>query len=67
MKALVNPNMHIRLARKDLSKHLQNSTAHKLGVENEKVEQPTPNDDTPRRCKMCVITSHGKGHKSARD
>ena len=49
MKALVNPNMHIRLARRDLLKHLQNSTAQKLGVENEKVEQPPPNDDTPRR------------------
>ena len=67
MKALVKPNMHTPLARGGLSKHLQNSIAHILRVENDKVEQPPPNDDTPRRCKMCVIASHGKGHKSAKD
>ena len=67
MKALVKPNMHTRLARGGLLKHLQNSIRHKLGVENDKVEQSPPNDDTPRRCKMCVIASHGKGNKSARD
>ena len=50
-----------------MSKHLQNQITHILGVENDKVEQPPPNDDTPRRCKMCVIASHGKGHKSAKD
>ena len=27
------------------------------------VEQPPPNDGTPRRSKMCDIASHGKGHK----
>ena len=64
MKALVKPNMHTRLARGGLSKHLQNSITHILGVENHKVEQRPPNDDTPR---MCVIVSHGKGHKSAKD
>ena len=67
MKALVKANMHTRLARGGLSKHLQNSITHILGVENDKVEQPLPNDDTPRRCKICVIASHGKGHKSAKD
>ena len=67
MKALVKPNMHTRLARGGLSKHLQNSITHILGVENDKVEQHPPNDDTPRRSKMCVIASHGKGHKSAKD
>ena len=65
MKALLKPNMHTRLARGSLSKHLQNSITQIL--ENNKVEQPPPNDDTPRRCKMCVIASHGKGHKSAKD
>ena len=67
MKALVKPNMHTPLARGGLSKHLQNSIAHILRVENDKVEQPPPNDDTSRRCKMCVIASHGKEHKSAKD
>ena len=67
MKALIKANMHTRLARGGLSKHLQNSITHILGVENDKVEQPPPNDDTPRRCKMCVIASHGKEHKSAKD
>ena len=27
------------------------------------VEQPPPNEGAPRRSKMCVIASHGKGHK----
>ena len=40
MKALIKPNMHTRLARGDLSKHLQNSITHILGIENDKVEQP---------------------------
>ena len=40
MKALVKPNMHTRLARGGLSKHLQNSITHILGVENDKLEQP---------------------------
>ena len=40
MKALVKPNMHTRLARGGLSKHLQNSIKHILGIENDKVEQP---------------------------
>ena len=43
------------------SKHLQHSITHIPGVENNKVEQPPPNDNTPKRCKMCVIASHGKG------
>ena len=67
MKALVKPNMHTCLAGGDLSKHLQNLITHILGVENDKVEQPTPNNDTPRRFKMCVIASPGKGHKSVKD
>ena len=67
MKALVKPNMHIHLARGGLSKHLQISITHILRVENDKVEQPHPNDDTPRRCKMCVIVSLIKGHKSGKD
>ena len=67
MKALVKPNMHTRSARRSLSKHLQNSITHILGVDNDKVEQPLPNDNTPRRCKMCVIASHGKEHKLAKD
>ena len=66
-KALVKPNMHTRLARGGLSKRLQNSITYILGVENDKVEQPPPNDDTSRRCQMCIIGSHGKGHKSAKD
>ena len=49
MKAFVNSNMHIRLARKGLSKHLQNSITPILGVESNKVEQLPPNDDTQRR------------------
>ena len=40
MKALIKPNMHTRLARGGLSKHLQNSIKHILGIENDKVEQP---------------------------
>ena len=40
IKALVKPNMHTRLARGGLSKHLQNSITHILGVENDKLEQP---------------------------
>ena len=67
IKALIKPNMYTRLAREGLSNYLQNSITDILGVENDKVEQPPPNDDTPRRCKMCVIASHGKGHKSAKD
>ena len=67
MKALVKPNMHTCLARGGLWKHQQNSITHILGVENDKVEQPTSNDDGPRRCKMCVIASHGKGIKSAKN
>ena len=63
---LIKPNMHTRQARGGLSKHLQNSITHILRVENDKVEQSPPNDDTPRTCKMCVIASHGKGHKSAK-
>ena len=59
--------MYTRLAREGLSNYLQNSITDILGVENDKVEQPPPNDNTPRRCKMCVIASHGKGHKSAKD
>ena len=55
--------MHTHLARGGLSKHVQNSITHVLGVENDKVE----NNDTPRRSKMCVIASHGKGHKLAKD
>ena len=50
-----------------MSKHLQNSITHVLGVESDKVEQPPLNDDTSRRCKMYIIASHGKGHKSAKD
>ena len=46
MKTLVKPNMHTRSARRGLSKHLQNSITHMLGVEKDKVEQPPPNDDT---------------------
>ena len=67
VKALIKHNMHTHLARGGLSKDLQNSITHILRVKNNKVEQPPPNDDTPRRCKMCVIASHGKGHKSAKD
>ena len=67
MEALVKPNMQTRLTRGGLAKHLQNSITHILGVQNDKVEQAAPNDDTPRRCKMCVIASHEKGHKSAKD
>ena len=67
MKALVKPNMNTRLARGGLSKRLQNSIRHILGVENNKVEQPPPNDDTSRRCKMCIIASRGKEHKSVKD
>ena len=37
-KALVKPNMHTRLARGGLSKHLQTSITHILGVENDKIE-----------------------------
>ena len=37
MKALVKPNMHTRLARWGLSKHLQNSISRILGAENDKV------------------------------
>ena len=70
--------MHTRVARGSLSKHLQNSITYILRVENHIVQQPPPNDDTPRRCKMCVIAphgcellhligSHGKGNKSAKD
>ena len=59
--------MHTRLAREGLPNYLQNSITDILGVENDKVEQPPPNDNTSRRCKMCVITSHGKGDKSAKD
>ena len=66
MKAPIKPNMHIRQARGGLPKHLQNSITHILRVQNDKVEQSPPNDDTPRTCKMCVIASHGKGHKSAK-
>ena len=64
MKALVKLNMHTCLASGGLLKHLQNPITHILAVEHDKVEQPPPNDDTPRRCKRCVIASHGKGHKS---
>ena len=67
MKALVKANMYTRLVRGGLSKHLQNSITYILGVENDKVEQPPPNDNTIKRCKMCVISSHGKEHKSAKD
>ena len=66
MKALVKPNIYTCLARGGLPKHPQNSIKHILEVENDKVEWPPPNDDTPRRYKMCVIASHGKGHKSAK-
>ena len=52
MKALVKPNMHTSLAEGDLSKHLQNSITHILGVESDKVEEPSPNHYTPKRCKM---------------
>ena len=67
--------MHTRLATGDFSKHMQKLNHTKnigelscltslitqtLGVENDTVEQLPPNDDTSRRCKMCVITSHGK-------
>ena len=48
MKALIKPNMHTRLARRGLSKYLQNSITHIPGVESDKVEQSPPNDDTPK-------------------
>ena len=67
MKALVKPNMYTRLARRGLSKHLQNSITNILGVKNDKLEQPPPNDGTPRRFKIHIISSHGKGHKGAKD
>ena len=67
MKAFVKPNMHTRLARGGLSKHLQNWITHILGNENDKVEHLPPKNDTPRRCKISVISSHGKGHKSTVD
>ena len=67
MKAFVKPNIHTCLSRGGLSKHLQNSITHIFGVENDKVEHPPLNHDTPRRCKMCFIPSHGKGHKSPKD
>ena len=67
MKALVNPHMHTHLAKGDLPKHLQISIKHILGVENDKVEQLPPNDNLPRRCKICIIASHGKGYKTAKD
>ena len=47
IKVLVKPNMHTRLARGGLSKHLQNSITHMLGVGNDKVEQSPPNNDPP--------------------
>ena len=49
MKGLLKPNMHTHLARGALSKHLHNSITHILGVESDKVEQPTPNDDSTGR------------------
>ena len=59
MKTLVKPNVHTPSARRGLSKHLQNPITHILAIENDKGEQPPPNDDTPRRCKMYIIASHG--------
>ena len=59
--------MHTCLGRAGLSKHLQDWITRIFGVENDKVEQPPPNDETRRRCEMCVILSHGKGHKSAKN
>ena len=58
--------MLTQLARGGLSKHLHN-LIDILGPENGKVEQPPPNNNIPRRCKMYVITSDGKGHKSPKD
>ena len=57
---LNNTNMQTRLARGSLSKDLHNSITHITGVENDKVEQHPPNDNTPRRCKMCDIASYDK-------
>ena len=55
MKALAKSNMHTRLPIGGLSKHLQNSVTHILRVKNDKVEQPPPNDDSPRRYKMWLL------------
>ena len=64
---LNNTNMQTRLARESLSKDLHNSITHITGVENDKVEQHPPNDNTPRRCKMCDIASYDKWYKPAKD
>ena len=64
---LINPNMHTRQARRGLSKDLHNSITYIIGVENDKVEQHPPNDNTPRRCKICPIASYDKGYNSAKD
>ena len=67
MKALVKPNMHTRLARGGLSKHLQISITHTLGVENDKVDSPLQMMILQEGAKCVFIAYHGKGHKSAKD
>ena len=48
MKALVKPNMHIRLASGGLTKHLHSSITPILGVENDRVEWHPPIHNTRR-------------------
>ena len=59
MKALIKPNMYTHLARRGLSKYLQNSITHIPRVESDKVEQSPPNDDTPRTCKNVHLMEKG--------
>ena len=53
MITLLKPNMHTRLARGGLSKHLQTSITHILGAENNKVEQP------PSKCALLHLMKKG--------
>ena len=57
MKAIVKPNMHTRLPKRCLSKHLQNSITHILEVENNKVEQLSPHDTFKKVKNVCYCIS----------
>ena len=61
LKALVQANMHARLTRGGLPKHLQNSIIHILGVENNKVEQCHQMMILQKRAKCALLHLMEKG------
>ena len=65
-KVLVVPDMEKRLLKRGFSKPLQQSISLFAGVATVAEIPPSPDDNIPRRCQMCLNENHGDGHKEAK-